>query len=227
MIWNSDVWSGIWEIISSSKSNVLISWIPDQIDETSSELKNWTQKDLFMIFFPVKAEIPYFSDLNLGGPRGDLRRLYFSICERCQSENFRKIKSFKVKYRFPMSPCGPPNFRSEKYGISAFTGKNHKKIFFLLQFLSKRTEGPSKSTENRDSGVQTRLMRDSKSAKNLYVSTKFENNNFWGIKICSHKSTSFRKFDNFFLWFYWFYAPLGAKILSEKNHQKQNDHVFP
>ena len=112
-----------------------------------------------MIFFPVKAEIPYFSGLTLGGPRGDLGRLYFDICERCQSENFQKIKSFKVKYRFPKSPRGPPNVRSEKYGISAFTGKKIIKKSFLDKFLSKSEKGPSKHTENRDSGERTRLER--------------------------------------------------------------------
>ena len=113
----------------------IVSQIPNQINETSSELKKLSKKDFFMIFFPVKTEIPYFSSLTLGGPRGDLGRLYFDICERYQSENFQKIKSFKVKYRFPKSPRGPPNVRSEKYGISAITGKkNHKKIFFRSIF---------------------------------------------------------------------------------------------
>ena len=34
-----------------------------------------------------------------------------------------KNSSQKVKYRFPKSPRGPPSVRSEKYGVSAFTGK--------------------------------------------------------------------------------------------------------
>ena len=55
--------------------------IPDQIDETSSELKNWSIKDFFMIFFPVKAETAYFSDLTLGGPRGDCHWTYGIIKE--------------------------------------------------------------------------------------------------------------------------------------------------
>ncbi len=30
-------------------------------------------------FFPVKAEIPYFSNMQLGGPRGDLGMRYFRL----------------------------------------------------------------------------------------------------------------------------------------------------
>ena len=134
----------------------IVSQIPNQINETSSELKKLSKKDFFTIFFPVNAEIPYFSDLTMGGPRGDLGRLYFDICERYQSENFQKIKSFKVKYRFPKSPRGPPNVRSEKYGISAITGKKIIKKSFLDQFLSKSEKGPSKHTENHDTHAPTR-----------------------------------------------------------------------
>ena len=36
-------------------------------------------KIFFMIFFPVKAEIQYFSNLTLGGPRGDLGKRYFTL----------------------------------------------------------------------------------------------------------------------------------------------------
>ena len=36
-------------------------------------------KKLFMIFSPVKAEIPYFSELKLGGPQGDLGKQTFSL----------------------------------------------------------------------------------------------------------------------------------------------------
>ena len=119
-------------------------------------LKNYLKKIFLRFFFPVNPEIPYFSDLTMGGPRGDLGRLYFDICERYQSENFQKIKSFKVKYRFPKSPRGPPNVRSEKYGISAITGKKIIKKSFLDQFLSKSEKGPSKHTENHDTHAPTR-----------------------------------------------------------------------
>ena len=70
-------------------------------------LKTELKKIFLWFFFPVKAEIPYFSDLKLGRPWVDLWRLYFSICERCKSKNFRKIKSFKVKYSFPSPPAVP------------------------------------------------------------------------------------------------------------------------
>ena len=83
-------------------------WKTDVSLQISNRAKFWSKIVTTLICFPMKAEIPYFSDLMLGGPRGDLWRLYFSICERCQSKNFRKIKSFKVKYRFPKSPRGPP-----------------------------------------------------------------------------------------------------------------------
>ena len=68
-----------------------------KLTKLQMNLKNYLKKIFSWFFFPVNAEIPYCSGLTLGGPRGDLGRLYFDICERCQSENFQKIKSFKVK----------------------------------------------------------------------------------------------------------------------------------
>ena len=32
-----------------------------------------------IIFFPVKGEIQYFPNLKLGGPSGDLGKLYFGL----------------------------------------------------------------------------------------------------------------------------------------------------
>ena len=84
----------------------------------------------------MKAETPYFSDLKCGGPRGDLWRLYFSICERCQSKKIRKIKSFKVKYRFPKSPRGPPTSDLKSMESQLSLEKKIIKRSFVVQFLS-------------------------------------------------------------------------------------------
>ena len=97
----------------------------------ASNLKIDVKKDFFMIFFPVIAEMPYFSDLTLGGPRGDLGKRYFTL----KLLIFWKFSLWYLsqisKYSLPKSPRGPPNVRPEKYGISAFTGKkNHKKNLF-------------------------------------------------------------------------------------------------
>ena len=131
MVRNSDVWSGIWETISSSKSNDLINWIPDQINETSSELKKLSKKYFFMIFFPVKAEIPYFSGLTLGGPRYWFRprRLwcFWALFDENKSRICSKLtlrasnipgKHSDVAQRYQ----GFPNYSSHKY--SAWSNKS-------------------------------------------------------------------------------------------------------
>ena len=62
----------VFERLFQAQNQIISSkWIPDQINVTSSQLKNWSKKDFFTIFFPVKAETQSFSNLTLGGPRGD------------------------------------------------------------------------------------------------------------------------------------------------------------
>ena len=99
-------------------------------------LKTELKKIFLWFFFPVKAEIPYFSDLKFGGPRGDLGKRYFTL-KLLIFRNFLLWHLSQIlKYSLHKSPRGPPNFRSEKYGISAFTGKKIIKRSFLVQFLS-------------------------------------------------------------------------------------------
>ncbi len=52
---------------------------PPWSDQTSKKCSEVTRKSFYLIFFPAKAEIPYFSNLTVGGPRGDLGRRNFSF----------------------------------------------------------------------------------------------------------------------------------------------------
>ena len=46
-----------------------------------NKCKNLSKKDINIIFFPLKAQTSYFSDLTLGGLQGDLGNIYFTFCE--------------------------------------------------------------------------------------------------------------------------------------------------
>ena len=99
-------------------------------------LKIDLKKIFLWFFFPVKAEIPYFSDLTLWGPRGDLGKRYFTL----KLLIFWKFSLWHLsqisKYSLPKSPRGHPNVRPELYGFSVFTGKKIIEKSFLDNFLS-------------------------------------------------------------------------------------------
>ena len=127
--------------------NSLISWrVGNHFEQKFSIKKLFRMKFLtfpyFQNFYMTKIEKNRFSQF---WARNIL------IFWKCSLWHLSQIS----KYSLPKSPRGPPNVRSEKYGISAITGKKIIKKSFLDQFLSKSEKGPSKHTENNDTHAPT------------------------------------------------------------------------
>ena len=120
-------------------------------------LKIDLKKIFLWFFFPVKAEIPYFSDLTLGGPRGDLGKRYFTL----KLLIFWKFSLWHLsqisKYSLPKSPRGPPNVRPEKYGISGFTETKMWKSLFMMLYTKMKMHQRKTLKMSTISGRDTRL----------------------------------------------------------------------
>ena len=50
-----------------------------------------------MTFFPVKAEMLYFSNLYKGDHKGDHLRIYFGLKKLTKMKKYRNFDNFKVK----------------------------------------------------------------------------------------------------------------------------------
>ena len=84
-----------------------------------------------MIFFPVRAEIPYFSDLKLGGTAGGLREavFYFETFNFPKTFTLTSFTNTKIQ-----SPQVPPTSDLKSMESQLSLEKNHKKIFFSSVF---------------------------------------------------------------------------------------------
>ena len=67
-----------------------------------------------LIFFPVKAEMLYFSNLEKGGQKGGHRMAYFTWSSRHKIENFQNLQSFQFKLGHSVAPLLAPLFQIRK-----------------------------------------------------------------------------------------------------------------
>ena len=85
-----------------------------------------------LIFFPEKAENPYFTNLEEGGQW----RANFSLKFQFKIDFFHFSSNFKLKLSLPWPPFWHPFSKFEKYGLSAFSGKKINVVACLDQFLA-------------------------------------------------------------------------------------------
>ena len=91
---------------------------------------------MILIFFPAKAEMLNFSDLEKGGQKGGQGRLYFTLNSCGTTKKCNILSLFHIKIELPLAPLLAPFSRFEKSNISAFAGKKIKVIAILDQILA-------------------------------------------------------------------------------------------
>ena len=64
-----------------------------------------------LIFFSVKAEIPFFSKIKKGGQKGGQGRRYFALKHVSKIENLKKILKFSIKIAHSLAPLLAPPFK--------------------------------------------------------------------------------------------------------------------
>ena len=80
-------------------------------------------REALFFFFPAKAELEYFSNIDKGGHKGGQGKLYFTLKYHQKNDFFQKMIDFQTEIACQVAPLMAPLFIFEKYVISAFAGK--------------------------------------------------------------------------------------------------------
>ena len=94
--------------------------------------KNRSKQATTLIFFPEKAESPYFTNLEKGGQKGGQGKANFSLKLLVKMKKVDFKWNFKLKLAF----IWPPFSKFVKYRLSAFSGKKINVVDCLDQFLA-------------------------------------------------------------------------------------------
>ena len=87
--------------------------------------KNRSKQATTLIFFPEKAESPYFTNLEKGGQKGGQEKVYFSLKLLVKMKKIEFELEFQTKIGSPLAPFWPPFSKFVKYGLSAISGKKN------------------------------------------------------------------------------------------------------
>ena len=88
-----------------------------------------------LIFFPVKAEIPYFSKINKGDQKGDHQKICSGLNNWSQTEKIKKLQNFKSKINPLVVPLLVPLIDFRKIWNLSFHWKKIMFLSFLVNFL--------------------------------------------------------------------------------------------
>ena len=76
--------------------------------QISKWAKIWSKQAMTLIFFPVKAEVSYFSNLDKGGRKGGQRTTHFLWKKRCFSSFSSFFTQTHTKIGLPLAPLLAP-----------------------------------------------------------------------------------------------------------------------
>ena len=85
--------------------------------------KNRSKQATTLIFFPEKAESPYFTNLEKGGQKGGQGKANFSLKLLVKMKKIEFELEFQTKIGFPLAPLLAPLFQIRKVWTLSFLWK--------------------------------------------------------------------------------------------------------
>ena len=87
--------------------------------------KNRSKQATTLIFFPEKAESPYFTNLEKGGQKGGQEKVYFSLKLLVKMKKIEFELEFQTKIGSPLAPLLAPLFQIRKVWTLSYLWKKN------------------------------------------------------------------------------------------------------